>query len=407
MRVYDDLNHSSRDNLQDTSKPLRIGIDVRPLLQLRTGVERVAINFMRNLVQEGGEHRYTLFADQPSDVLDEFGPPFEQVIVPVRWPKLQRICDYWLIRQVRPAIKQQQLDAFLTFNTKFPFAPVRRFTVVHGLEWRYCPSGYRRSEWVKQWFWFQACTRYSHGLVTFSNTTRDDIQTLGPKCRVPACTVGEGVDPIFRALTDHEREPGVLKEHGIDSPYVLSVCSLEPRKNIDGLLRAFADVVRQRNEPLQLVLVGRPGWRSDNLQRLAHELQLAGRVVFTGYVADEHVVQLMNQAELFVYPSKYEGFGLPVLEAMTCGVPVVTSSISATADVAGDAAELVDPYSSGDIALGITRLIDDKARRAQLISRGRQRAAQFSWSQMTRTMVRFIAEQCGVHERGQGVGHER
>jgi glycosyltransferase involved in cell wall biosynthesis len=185
---------------------------------------------------------------------------------------------------------------------------------------------------------------------------------------------------------------------GIGGPFILSVCTLDPRKNLDGLLRAFARLVAEHRVPHQLVLVGRPGWKDQALRALTAALYVADRVVFTGYVSDEQLVQLYNQADLFVYPSKYEGFGLPVLEAMACGVPVVTADRSALREVAGDAASLVDPDSDSALAAGMLRVLTDAMFRQDLVARGLARSREFSWDRMTRKICRFIIEGASDNE---------
>jgi len=133
-------------------------------------------------------------------------------------------------------------------------------------------------------------------------------------------------------------------------------------------------------------------WRAGELVALASRLGIQDRISFAGFVSDDDLVQLYNQAALFVYPSKYEGFGLPVLEAMACGVPVVTSRCSSLPEVAGNAAILIDPNSEDDLLLGILSGLNNQSLRSQLIRDGFQRTTLFSWEAMTRRICRFIAE---------------
>ena len=182
-----------------------------------------------------------------------------------------------------------------------------------------------------------------------------------------------------------------VSQLGIAPPFILSVCSLEPRKNLDGLLRAFAALVQREGIPHQLVLVGQPKWRSGRLWEQVEALELEGRVCFTGYISDELLVQLFNQAAVFVYPSKYEGFGLPILEAMACAVPVVTSTGGALAEVAANAAILVDPESETALAEAMLKGLRDRVLRQRLVRAGLERAQLFSWQQMTRRICQFIS----------------
>jgi glycosyltransferase involved in cell wall biosynthesis len=164
-----------------------------------------------------------------------------------------------------------------------------------------------------------------------------------------------------------------------ERPYVLHVGTLEPRKNIDVLIRAFAELRRAHQLPHALVLVGAKGWMYDNLFELVARLRLEKDVYFVDYVAPDELPLWYNCADLFVYPSVYEGFGLPLLEAMASGVPCVTGAAGATAEVAGSACVTVEPGSQEALQMAINRVLTDGALRSELRSAGPQRASQFSW----------------------------
>ena len=374
---------------------LRIGIDGRDLLvPQRTGVERVVYHFLEALARVGRpDHEYVVLFDRQPPPGIACDLPGEFIVVPTRFPLLQRLADLWIAWQVTETIRREQIDAFLTPNTKFPFCSAARFTTVHGLEWHHCPKEYRAGERLRQWVWFQLASRYSNGIITFAHNTDADMRKLRPGCEIRVCVVPEGINPIYRRLPASERSLESVRQLGLEPPYVLSVCSLEPRKNLEALVRAFAAVTNDNGLRHSLVLVGRAGWKSSRLGELAQELGLRDRLLLPGYVSDEALVQIYNHADLFVYPSKYEGFGLPPLEAMACGVPVVTSNGSALAEVAGGAAILVDPHSTADIAAGLARGLKDDRRRAELRAAGFERVRHFSWDEMTRTICDFIDSQ--------------
>ncbi len=164
----------------------------------------------------------------------------------------------------------------------------------------------------------------------------------------------------------------------ISRPYILNVGTLEPRKNLEGLLRAFA-VARRKGMPHTLVITGARGWGKSPLAGLIETLSLGDSVLFTGFVNDNDLPHLYKGADFFVYPSLYEGFGLPILEAMNCGTPVITSNVSSMPEVAGDAALLVDPLSQSELADAIFRLAGDPELRNTMLLKGIKRAAHFSW----------------------------
>ncbi len=369
---------------------LRLAVDARDLLVSEpTGVQRVVAQFIDKAVRSD-DVDIVLLSDEALGARAPAG--VEQVVVPLRRRWLQRAFDQWIVFQLPAVLRRHRIDAFYSLNTKFPLSEVPAFATVHGVEWYFYPQGYRRLERLKQWLWFQLAVRRSAGIVTFAQHTLRDVMRIHPGCDRPIRVVAEGVDPMFRPLPADARAQAVLERWGIETPFVLSVCSLEPRKNIDGLLRAYARLRERLPATPQLVLVGRSAWRAEGLKALAASLGIADRVRFTGYLPDDDLVQVYNRARVFVYPSKYEGFGLPPLEAMRCGVPVVTSDRSATGEVAAGAAVLIDPDSDADLGDGLYRALTDERLRHQLIEAGFARVPLYSWPAMAEGILGFVRE---------------
>jgi len=186
-------------------------------------------------------------------------------------------------------------------------------------------------------------------------------------------------DPRFKFLRDKEAARSyILHQYGIKDPFILYVGTLEPRKNIPTLIHAFAKV-KKDGFPQKLLLIGGKGWKYEEIFSAINELSLTDQILIPGYVPDEDLVYFYNVADLFVYPSLYEGFGLPPLEAMACGTPVITSNKSSLPEVVGDAALLVDPLDVRALAGAIERVLANEELRAQLSERGLKRAKFFSW----------------------------
>jgi glycosyltransferase involved in cell wall biosynthesis len=175
-----------------------------------------------------------------------------------------------------------------------------------------------------------------------------------------------------------------LINHGIppNRPYVLSLCTLEPRKNLTTVIRAFGNLVKQHLDlNLNLVLVGIQGWKNRSIfEEISKDPTLKSRIFFTGFVPDQDLSAIYSGATCFVYPSLYEGFGLPPLEAMQCGVPVITSNVSSLPEVVGDAGITVNPKDEDGLCQAIYRVVSDPSLGASLAAKSLERAQQFSWS---------------------------
>jgi glycosyltransferase involved in cell wall biosynthesis len=177
---------------------------------------------------------------------------------------------------------------------------------------------------------------------------------------------------------------GLVTNYGLSTSYILSIASSHPHKNLEGLVRAYALLVKEHGVEHQLVLVGHKRKAYANILELIDDLDLQGRVLLTGFVPDADIPSLYSLADLFVFPSFYEGFGIPPLEAMACGTPVISSNVASLPEVVGDAACLVDPHDIPALANSMLRVLKDADLRSALVQRGLNRANQFSWEKTAR-----------------------
>lgn len=209
--------------------------------------------------------------------------------------------------------------------------------------------------------------------------------------------VPEAAGRRFRPMEMVEVDP-ILQKYGIVRPYILYVGALESRKNLPRLLEAYAQL-RQWSTKWRLVIVGARKWKFSPIFETVQRLGLEPHVTFTGYVADEHLPALYAGADLFAFPSLYEGFGLPVLEAMACGTPVVTSNTSSLPEVAGDAAILVDPNSVGQIAEAMRSVLSQPTLAAELIEKGPARSGLFTWERTAQETIDVYRQALEAHKR--------
>jgi len=228
--------------------------------------------------------------------------------------------------------------------------------------------------------------RTSDAILTVSETSADDLARHYRLPRGKIQVTPNGVAPPLAMAAGRVRE--ILARHGVGQPYFLYVGALHPRKNLRRVIEAFAKL-REAHNDVTLVIVGPPAWGANAVLRdVLHSAGSAQGIVFTGFLADEDLHAFYRGAHALVFPSLYEGFGLPALEAMSHGTPVVTSNTSSLPEVTGDAAVLVDPTSVEAICQGMRRLLEDENLRAELSRRGLARSQLFSWEATARETLR-------------------
>ncbi|MFN8595227.1 MAG: glycosyltransferase family 1 protein [Anaerolineae bacterium] len=251
-----------------------------------------------------------------------------------------------------------------------------------------------RFYWSK---WLPFSVRWADRIVADSEHTRQDIVRLLhiPADRISVVPLAAG--PHYQPITSLDELQRVRQKYQLPLQFVLFVSTLEPRKGIDTLLEAVARAAQQAPE-LKLVITGKRGWYTERLFAQVVQLGLKERIIFTDYVPDDDLPALYGCATALVFPSRYEGFGLTVLEAMACGTPVICSNASSLPEVAGNAAWLLPPDRSGDWAQALLRLLADDPLRQQLRTQGLRRAAQFSWATTGRQML-TIYEQAAALRR--------
>lgn len=233
-------------------------------------------------------------------------------------------------------------------------------------------------------------------ILADSQATKDDLVALYGTAPEKVTVLLGGVNAEFAPVTDSARRTAVRRQYNLpDNPYIFSVGTVQPRKNYARLIEALAQLGPAFAE-VHLVIAGGRGWLDGPIYRAVNEFGLAERVHFTGFARDEDLPALYAEAICLAYPSLYEGIGFPVLEAMACGTPVVTSAISSLPEVAGDAAILIDPYNVDELTAALRRVLEDDALRADLVARGYRRAAWFTWERAARQLrdvyQRMLAE---------------
>ncbi|MGQ9489222.1 MAG: glycosyltransferase family 4 protein [Anaerolineae bacterium] len=281
-------------------------------------------------------------------------------------------------------------------------APCTTVVTVHDLSFMRFPDAFRRGNRIYLTLFTRLSTRRAARVIAVSESTRRDVIALCGVAPEQVVTIHNGVDTAFCPA-----EPAAVaafrQAKGLPERFILFLGTLEPRKNLDILLHAYARLrARLGAGAPKLMIAGGKGWFYETVLAQVDALGLADDVYFPGYVAGDELPWWYRAAELFVYPSRFEGFGLPVLEAMACGTPVITTTSSSLPEVAGDAALLVDPDDVDGLTGALERLLTDASLRASLRQAGLQRAAQFSWARTAAETARLYRDVLGLPRPGGG-----
>ena len=271
-----------------------------------------------------------------------------------------------------------------------------RFVVtVHDLIYKTYPQGHTQETLALSEAQFQSFIPRAARIICSSRSTQDDVHRYFPAVKSKTCYIYQGVDTNFFYSLPHweiSSTRKMMRDKGIVEPFILFVGTIEPRKNLKGLLEAFARLKQKRIFKGKLVVAGMIGWKGGGLTGLIEHLGIKDEVIFLGFIANDHLRALYNLAEVFVFPSFYEGFGYPILEAFSCGAAVVTSNMSSCPELAADAALTVDPADPDKIAQAIARVIQDAGLRNTLRQKALARAQGFNNQETARKTLRVYEE---------------
>jgi glycosyltransferase involved in cell wall biosynthesis len=350
---------------------MRIAIDARTLGAPKTGDRTYCLNLVRALTALRPEGRFLLYSDRETGWPDRLPSNFEPVVLsaPLGW--------LWTPWSLPWDLRRRAVDAVHVQYIIPPVAPCPVITTIHDISFRRHPAWFPIKHWVLLNLLIPAAARNAAHVITGSQFTRNElIEAYGLPPESISVTP-YAADPIYRPMDREAARRAVSQRFGLRGPFILAVGVLQPRKNLPRLIRSFSRIARE--VPHSLAFVGKPGWAHEELQKATEASRLGSRIQFTGYVPDADLPVLYNAAELFVYPSLYEGFGIPPLEAMACGTPVVTSNVTSLPEVVGEAALTVPPTDELALAEALLQALTDPPLRDRLREAGLARAASFSW----------------------------
>lgn len=362
---------------------MRIAVNTRFLLKNRLeGIGLFTHEVARRLVEQHPEHEFVFFFDRPFDADFVFGKNVTPVVLfpPARHPSL---FVWWFEWSVRRALMHYKIDVFLspdnflTLSTK-----VKTVLVTHDLAHVHYPHQVAFFQRLYYRFFTEKFNKKAGHIVAVSEFTKGDLMRQYGIAPAKISVSGNGCREMFRPLQGIEKQ-AVSATFSEGKPYFYYIGAVHPRKNVHRLIAAFDQFKAATGAPHKLLIAGRFAWQAGEVKAAFEAAKHRADIQFLGYVSDEDSARLLGAATALVYVSLFEGFGVPLLEAMHAEVPIVTSDVSSLPEVAGDAAILVDPMKVEEIAEAMRRISEDEHLCNKLVAIGRAQRTKFNWQRAT------------------------
>ncbi|MBK9707206.1 MAG: glycosyltransferase family 4 protein [Acidobacteria bacterium] len=365
---------------------MRVALDAIPLAAPKTGIGHYTDSLAEWLARIHTDHQYELISpfDFPFDACGRHGHSPKPENLSRKFIPVRSIFKKWWLLGLPAFLQISPLDVFHGTNYCVPvFAPCPTVVTIHDLSLLAHSGTHETDNVIRGRRRMPIMARRARKIIAPSEwTKREIIEFLGIKPG-KIQVIHEGAREKMLPLPESNCQ-SVLERFGIKKPYLLFVGTIEPRKNLTTLIRAYDTLLRETEHRPQLVLCGGRGWLDGEVFSLVEKLKLQEQVLFTGYVEDSDLPALYSSAEAFIYPSLYEGFGLPPLEAMACGTPVITSNSSSLPEVVGKAGLMHDPEDHLALTRSIVEILSDKDSREHFIRAGLEQASRFSWDRAAR-----------------------
>ena len=361
---------------------MRVLIDCTQITQKKAGVGIYALNLINELCKRQDDTFKVNLLVQDDDPCFSTNSMRAHSVVTIPAKYFRKLPLRFLMEQIYIPLlaAKHRVDIVHSLHYSFPLLPtrIRKVVTIHDMTFFLMPEVHTRFKRIYFRFFIRAAAYLSSSLIFVSKSTQADLMAYFPKYRKPGFITPLGKSSSFRPDLEPQKVGRVLEKYNLSKPYILYIGTIEPRKNLVRLVTAFSQIA-QSFPHHTLVIAGMKGWMYEELFATVTRLEMEKRVVFTGYVEEEDKPYLIAGCEAFVYPSLYEGFGIPVLEALACGAAVLTSDKSSLPEVAGDAALLVNPTSVDSITQNLEMLLSDLSIRMSLHEKSLRQASLFDW----------------------------
>lgn len=360
---------------------MTIAVNTRFLIKDKLeGIGWFTYEMLKRIVQNHPEHHFIFLFDRPYDESFIFGNNVEPIKV---WPPARHpiLWYYWFEIAIPKVLRNKKIDLFLSPDGFTSLSlKAKKLTVIHDIAFEHYPEHVPAS----------ACKFYkrntplyaqqSDKIVTVSEFSKADIVQKYDIRPDKIEVIYNGVSEVYQPISEAKKKE-IKAQYSQEKDYFIFVSSLHPRKNPLGLLKAFEQFKHETNTDMKLLIAGRKAWSNKELEKYYQHMTYQSDVNFIGHCTQEKLAQILGAAYALVYPSFFEGFGIPLIEAMRCEVPVITSGVSSMQEVGKEAALLTDPDRHETIASAMKQLITSEILKSKLILNGKKRAAQFSWDQ--------------------------
>ena len=374
---------------------MHIAIDAHSVGTQLAGNETYAVNLIEALAEIDSINQYTLYVTK-REAVERFSG---------RWPNFS-------VSRTRPhtplvripltlsaALRRDTVDLLHVQFTAPPFAPCPVVATIHDLAFEHLPQTFKRRSWMQLRLTVRNTAKKAAQIITGSEYSRQDIVKTYGLSLERVTVIPDAAPNHFGPVEDNKEIQRVLQTYGITGDYILSVGSIQPRKNLIRLVRSFSNLRRERPgvKLPKLVLVGKKAWLFGETLRAIEQSGVRDQIILTDYVSDKDLPALYSGAICFVYPSYFEGFGLPPLEAMKCGVPVIAGNTTSLPEVVGDAAFLVNPFDEAEITSALATLIDNPDLRHKLSVKGLKQASKFNWYETAKRTLEVYKQVARAH----------
>jgi glycosyltransferase involved in cell wall biosynthesis len=365
---------------------MKILLDLTQIPLEKVGVGIQVLNILKYISKNCIKGQYFAIIQNDDKILLNLCFP-NVIVLPVNAKIFRHLFLRLLLEQIYIPflILKYRVDVVHSFHYSFPLIKfwAKRIITIHDLTFFLYPELHIPIKRYYFCYFIKMATTSKNKLICVSKSTADDLKKIFPKCNSSIYIIS----PAKEASPVVEHFELISRKFNINKPYILYMGTLEPRKNIERLIDAYASIEQKIN--CDLYLVGKKGWYYNSIFEKVGKLNLEDRIIFTGFVTEEEKFSLLKNCLFFVYVSIYEGFGLPVLEALNEGKAVITSNISSMPEVAGNAAILVNPYNISQIAENMLKLTTDSKFRNSFSSKAIEQASKYTWENTAQETIKI------------------